>query len=115
LKEVLQKYSEIRLGLREIRRFRSDKHHVLHLRVVSDDLRRLNRELRERFPITTTYPDYQPHLTLAYVQPGTHLRLDGSRAFQDTAVTADRLVYSAPGVYAQYYTDSERLVLDGGA
>lgn len=112
LKPVLSKFSEIRIDLREIRRFKNEED-CLHLRVVSEDLRRLNAALRKEFPeVEVTYPDYKPHCTLAYVRPGTHLRLDGSRKFNDTTAACDKMIYTGPGIYAAYYTDSGRMIVE---
>jgi hypothetical protein len=45
-------------------------HDVIILRVYSPDLVRLNRKLSDEVDNTTTF-SYNPHITLAYVKPGT--------------------------------------------
>lgn len=44
---------------------------VLLIEVESDYLHELNARIRKEFNIVTTYPDYHPHVTLAYIKKGT--------------------------------------------
>lgn len=45
----------------------SDGAAVIKLNIESDDLHRLNKKIAEALEHTDTFPDYKPHLTLAYV------------------------------------------------
>ena len=54
---------------------------VLKLDVESPWLRRLNRQISDSVPHEDTYPTYQPHLTLAYVEKGTCDHMDGDDPF----------------------------------
>lgn len=47
-----------------------DYQDVLKVDVESDELHDLNRVLKENLDRTDTYPEYHPHLTLAYLNPG---------------------------------------------
>lgn len=49
--------------------FENQDYDVVKLNVESEELRHLNK-LCSELPHTTDYPDYKPHMTLAYVQKG---------------------------------------------
>lgn len=76
-------------------------HDVVKIDVESPALRMLNKRVAEAVPHEDTYPDYHPHLTVAYVQKGTCDHLIGDDPFQDPQVprefTAYGMLYSAPG------------------
>jgi 2'-5' RNA ligase len=84
--------------------FKNDKFDVVKLDVISDDLLRLNAEIRKQFPSQQPdkFPDYHPHLTIAYVQPGTCDALEGADPFKASPdvvpeFEADRLRFSGAG------------------
>lgn len=61
----------IRVKLGKISKFPdSGDGEVLKIDIDSPDLRRLNKKI-SGLPHTSTHPGYRPHLTLAYVRPGT--------------------------------------------
>ena len=49
--------------------FSNDEYDVLKFDIVGDNLSEINKELT-KFPHTTDYPDYHPHMTIAYLKPG---------------------------------------------
>lgn len=49
--------------------FDSEKYDVLKFKVDEDTLYKVNKELA-KFPHTTNFPDYNPHLTIAYLKKG---------------------------------------------
>jgi len=51
--------------------FENSEFDVLKCTVVSDDLHELNKQCTDRLDYTNDYPDYKPHLTVAYLKPGT--------------------------------------------
>ena len=50
--------------------FSSKKYDVLKFDVKGDNLAESNADLKE-FPFTSDFPDYHPHMTIAYLKPGT--------------------------------------------
>ena len=50
--------------------FKNKLFDVLKYDVESETLHKLNAEVREEFPYTSDYPDYHPHMTIAYLLPG---------------------------------------------
>ena len=49
--------------------FNNPKYDVLKYDIVGDNLNETNEELKQ-FPFTSDYPDYHPHMTIAYLKPG---------------------------------------------
>ena len=50
--------------------FNNPKYDVLKYDIEGDSLFDTNEELKQ-FPFTSDYPDYHPHMTVAYLKPGT--------------------------------------------
>lgn len=63
--------------------FRNEKYDVVKMGVSSPQLREFNRRVSTECPCTDTFPDYNPHITLAYVKPGTCDRLEGTSPFDN--------------------------------
>ena len=55
----------------------SDQAEVLKIDVESNDLHRINRIVSNAFPAETSFPIYVPHVTIAYVKPGTAKKYTG--------------------------------------
>ena len=68
---------------------------VVKADVISTDLHVLNRLLRDNCDYTETYPDYKPHVTVAYVQPGTHGRVDGHPVVKGMKFMVNQLTFSS--------------------
>lgn len=62
---------------------------VVKLDVESPVLHELNRRVSEAVPHEDTYPEYHPHLTLAYVQKGSCEHLVGEDPFKAKGVTRE--------------------------
>lgn len=67
--EVLSHFRPVRLTFGKASVFHRPEHDVVKLDVESDQLRRLNAELRN-LPHTSEFPNFAPHVTIAYVTPG---------------------------------------------
>jgi len=60
---------DIRISVDGIGCFENPDYDVVKMNVVSPKLSDLNSKLSE-LPHTTDFPDYKPHITIAYVKPG---------------------------------------------
>lgn len=49
--------------------FENDKYDVLKFDIKGDQLSEVNAKLKE-FPFTSDFPDYHPHMTVAYIKKG---------------------------------------------
>jgi 2'-5' RNA ligase len=87
-----QNLSNIILDINGIDTFQTKDYDVVKMDVKSDILNLLNREM-SKLPHTTDYPDYRPHVTMAYVKSGQgkkYHRPDFSHKFNNIK----KIVYS---------------------
>lgn len=89
------------IELRDVGVFENEEYDVLKISVESSKLKRMHNYFRENFEdlINVTYPDYNPHITIAYLKPGTgkkYLDLDLSPLLLDEeeTLTSNYIVYS---------------------
>ncbi len=61
---------KINFGFRELSLFQNDDYDVLKVAIYSPDLIQLNQFLKDKLEHTNNYPTYNPHATIAYLQPG---------------------------------------------
>jgi len=91
---IIQRPISIELG--EISRFDNDDYDVIKVDVNSPDLHELSDKIREYFGdrLNVTYPNYHPHMTLAYIQKGSLPHIDGDNMFKGKNHTFEQFVYS---------------------
>lgn len=58
-------------------------------------LHKCNKELK-KFPYTSNFPDYHPHLTIAYLNPGSGKKYTELLKNQEFILTPQYVVYSQP-------------------
>jgi hypothetical protein len=97
------KREKLAIKLGKIGRFKHPEQDVLKVEVdthEASDLADLHFYLREllepRGLVEVDYPEFNAHITLAYVKPGALPELDGHGEFEGNVYTTDLLVYSAP-------------------
>lgn len=99
ISDVVKQHSSLTLKLGKIKRFVANEHRpdsdciVIEVEA-SPELRDLHVELKDIFKVTTNYPTYNPHVTIAYVKPGSLTELDGDETFADLEVSCDKMTYS---------------------
>lgn len=76
--------------------FEADEYDVVYVSVESPDLVALNKIISESLPVTDTYPEYVPHVTLAYVQKGQGAEIAKSLGdeLSGTAINFDSIMFS---------------------
>ncbi len=95
VENVLTKFKgrDIDISINGIGKFDDDdKFSVVKLNVDSPLLHKINKELK-KLPHTNDYPDYQPHMTIAFVKPDSadkYLSNDYRKKFTNI----DKVVYS---------------------
>jgi hypothetical protein len=67
---------------------------VLKIDVKSPHLSMVNKTLRNSVKYESSYPDYRPHVTLAYLQPGKGKEYVGNNKFAGMKFLFDVFVYS---------------------
>lgn len=93
LTDYLAQQPQFDVELTGVSIFENRDYDVVKFDVRSDDLTRMNAYLKEHFPYTTNFPDYVPHMTIAYVKPGC-----GAKYVRDipdpVVIAAKKFVYS---------------------
>jgi hypothetical protein len=91
---------EVSLELGKMSLFKINKegepYEVLKIDVISDDLVRINGYLRETFPYSSDYPDYKPHLTIAYLKRGKGKKFEKNKEFEGKKIKSNKLIFSPP-------------------
>lgn len=99
VESFLKGYDKIPIMLGNIKRFKANDNRpdsdVLVIDVEGLALRKLNADLKDNFDVVSTYPTYNPHVTIAYVKPGAYLNLDRSPIFNGIKCVCDKMTYSS--------------------
>jgi thioredoxin reductase len=91
---IVSDFGPVFLTLGETAVFSVPEYDVLYIRIVSDDLARLNALISQRLPNVDTHPQYIPHATIAYLQPGCGVKYAGRADFVGETATCDGLLFS---------------------
>jgi hypothetical protein len=83
LLKVFKSTAPFDVKLLPISLFRSEKYDVVKLDISSPQLLELNRRVCDVAPHHDTFPEYIPHVTIAYVKKGTGDKLEGLSPFDD--------------------------------
>jgi len=75
--------------------FENDKYDVLKVDVTGESLHDLNGKLSE-LPNEQTFPEYKPHLTIAYLKKGEGAKYAGDPRFEGQKLSFDTLTFSPP-------------------
>lgn len=75
--------------------FKNEKYDVLKFDVTGPNLHEVNKMLT-KYPHTTSYTDYHPHLTIAYLQPGKGDQYVKMLSGQEYTLIPQYAVYSQP-------------------
>lgn len=67
---------------------------VVKVAVTGADIHRLNKLISSSTKCTDTYPEYRPHITLAYVMPGLGKKYAGNDSVDGMELTFDTLQFS---------------------
>lgn len=70
LKEMLPPVSTMTAILSAISHFECPEYDVLKFDVDAPKYHHVNKRIRDKFQYTTDYPEYHPHMTLAYLKKG---------------------------------------------
>lgn len=70
IKNVLDKHTYSTVIAHNASLFENPEFDVLKFDIKGENLHQTNADLQQ-YPFTSSYPDYHPHLTIAYLKPGT--------------------------------------------
>jgi len=98
IRQAVENYGPVSVKLGKTSVFPSKEtqggYDVVKVDVDSDDLHGLNRVICDAVPHADMHPDYQPHVTLGYVQPGAGGYYAGWNELDGKEVVLDELVFS---------------------
>ncbi len=83
---------EIKIKVHDITHFETPDYDVVKFDVKSEDMVKLNKLMTDNFEYTTDFPNYHPHMTIAYVKKGMGKKYDSKRKVVN--MSGIELVYS---------------------
>ncbi len=93
--EVLAEEGPAKATLGKISLFEnSDDYDVVKIDIESEDLSRLNKLLADNLENENDFPEYKPHITIAYVEQGSGKLYSGSSEFEGREVSFDQIRFS---------------------
>jgi len=96
VKELLKNQNPPKIRLGKIEVFTNpDKYDVVVIHVISNDLRKLNKLLKENVEFTNKYNSYRPHVTISYVKKGKGWKHRGFDKWEGKEFTCDHLIFSS--------------------
>lgn len=105
---LLRDMAPVKVKFGETSLFQKPEFDVVKIEIVdSPELTNLHKILLANFPCDQDYPEYNPHVTIAYVKPGTGQKYVGENALTGTETTLYHLVYGkradAENLTTSYY------------
>ncbi len=71
LAQVLHQVKPFKVRLKSLNQFNSENYDVVKFEVEKDEILSKLRDICDEFPNEDQYPEYNPHMTMAYVKSGT--------------------------------------------
>lgn len=71
IQQMLKSFGPIKIKIGEISKFEADDYDVIKMSIESKKLHILHNLLKNKIDNDFSYPDYNPHMTLAYVRKGS--------------------------------------------
>jgi 2'-5' RNA ligase len=96
IEKEIDKIKTPKIGVKSISSFNNEKFDVLKFDVDSEDMHKMNSNFK-KFPHTNNFPDYHPHVTIAYLKPKTAEKyIKKMQGMVNIPIKVDKLVYSKP-------------------
>jgi len=93
VEEKVKGFGKVKIELGKISLFTPQEYDVVKIEVLGDDIFRLNKKIAE-LPNAETHPEYNPHITIAYVRKGAGEKYDGDSEFEGIKLEFDSLTFS---------------------
>ena len=82
VRRILQEIKSIPITLGELKKFTSPEYDVIVIDILSEACTMVHNKIKEQCENTQTYDSYSPHLTIAYVLPGSCEYLINNKSFE---------------------------------
>jgi 2'-5' RNA ligase len=94
IKKIVNGEKPIKATLGKIGFFKpDDKTNVVIIKVDSPDLEKLNKKINKILNVETTFDDYKPHCTIAYIKDGNAMRFAGDTYFDGMKLVFNKIVF----------------------
>lgn len=95
-KKIIKNIKPFKIKLGKITAFTtSDKYDVLKIDVKSVKLHNFNKSLKGNLEVTETYPEYKPHITIAYLKKGFSEKYINEDCFEGKTIIVNKVVFSS--------------------
>lgn len=93
MRDQLSDFGSFEFTIGDITSFRRPEmdYDVIILDIISEQLHKLHGMIRKKFKNDYKFPDYKPHMTLAYVQKGACIQLEGPCDWTGTTYTCAKI------------------------
>lgn len=96
IRRLLKKVEPFDIKLGKINAFTNpEKFDVLKIEVLGTGLHKLHDLIKNNVEVTESYPEYKPHVTIAYLKKGHADKYVGSDKFKDVKISVNELVFSS--------------------
>jgi 2'-5' RNA ligase len=95
VEKVLDKYTYYTCKAHNASLFENPEYDVLKFDIKGDNLHETNADLQQ-YPFTSNFPDYHPHMTIAYLKPGSGKRYVQMLKGVEFDLAPQYAVYSKP-------------------
>ena len=95
VKKVVDNYTFGKVKAHTASLFENEKYDVLKFDIEGEGLKEVNADL-SKFPNTNKFPDYHPHMTIAYLKPGTGKKYVDKIKHNTYNLMPTYVIYSVP-------------------
>jgi len=96
VKKLIKDIKPFEITLGKVSAFETNKEFdVVKIEVESPELRKLNKLLSDKCENSNSYPDYHPHVTIAYVKKGNAKKYIGNKSFVGKTFKATEITFSS--------------------
>lgn len=94
VEDLVEDWGAVNFKLGRTGMWPTNNEECLFINVEGEDLHRLHKLLCTKLENEDTHTTYKPHITIAYLKPGTAVKYVGRTEFEHTVVRSDELLYS---------------------
>lgn len=95
-RELLKDVKPFKVKLGKLTAFTtSPRYDVIKLEVISPALHKLHKLIKSNMEVTSKFPDYRPHVTIAYLKKGKSEKYIGGDEFDGVEFEVDTLMFSS--------------------
>lgn len=92
----------IEIKVKGITHFETDDYDVVKFDIESKMMHTLNKLMTDNFDYTNSFPDYHPHMTIAYVKKGTGKKYDDKS--KEIKMTSNKFIWSPADGNKKFFT-----------